>query len=367
MVKKKVVSVLDIGSAKLTVLTAGEGSNKNIVVYGRSDVEYSGFSDGELFEPEKFGEKLGKAIENVELTSNIAIKELTVGVPAEFCYNTTRKINLTFAKKLKLTPSALKEIYEMGVDGDEESIPISVEPIYNILDDGKKVIDVVGLKTSKLTAFVSVVFAKKDFIQLINENLAKLGVVSVKYVCSALAETQYLLGDLPSEAMLIDVGYLTTSIAVAKGRGLVNLFSFSQGGAHIMADLAECLELSLTEAEDLKNKIILTLQPSANDCYEVSSGAKERKIFVKVANEIVVSRLEYIAKLISICLQRCDIEEYFPVYLTGGGITAIKGAKDIIANSMGRTVGIISPTIVEFNKPYCSSIISLVQNAIKNI
>ncbi|MBQ4535266.1 MAG: hypothetical protein IJA22_00410 [Clostridia bacterium] len=364
--KKKLVSVLDIGSAKLTVLTASEGVNKNIVVHGRSEVEYSGFADGELFEPEKLSEKIGKAIENVELASNCAIKDLVVGIPAEFCFCTTRKINLSFAKKLKLTPQSIKEIYEMGIEGEENTIPISVEPIYNILDDGKKIIDASGQKTTKLTAFVSVIFAKKDFIDLINETLSRLGVVSVRYTCSALCETQYLLGDLASEAMIIDVGYLTTSIAVGKGRGLVNLFSFSQGGAHIMADLAECLELSLAEAEALKNKIVLTIQPSANDYYEVSNGAMERKIFIKVANEIVVSRLEYIAKLITICLERCDIEEYFPIYLTGGGITGIKGAKEIVSSVLGRTIGIISPTIVEYNKPYCSSLVSLINNAIKN-
>ena len=209
-------------------------------------------------------------------------------------------------------------------------------------------------------------FAKKEFIELLNQTLAKLGIVKVKYVASALTETQYLLGDLPSEAMIIDVGYLTTSIAVAKGRGLTHLFSFSQGGAHIMADLAECLELSLKEADDLKRKVVLTLQPSANDYYELSSGMMERKIYVKVANEIVSARLEYIAQLISMCLQKCEIEDYLPIYLTGGGITSIKGAKEILANALGRTVGVISPTIVEYNKPYCSSLISLVHCAIKN-
>lgn len=357
--KQQLSSILDIGSSKLSVLTGTKGCNQNFVVYGKSDVEYNGFSDGEFFEPELLKERIGKAIENVELLTGLAIKELTVGIPTEFCFSLTKKINVTFPSRKKLKPEILQEIYESAFEQMEGYLPLSVEPIYNILDDGKKLIDVSNKKTSKLTAFINCIYARSDFIELFNYLLGELGIVKVDYVCSSLSETQFLLGQLTSEAMIIDLGYLTTSVAVAKGNGLVNLFSFSLGGAHIIADLCECLNLTFKEAEELKNNIVLSLQPNTTDIYETSHLGRNRKIFTKIANEIVEDRLNYIASTINVCIQKCQNKDYMPIYLTGGGISQIKGAKEILSEKLGQNIGLIYPQVIEFNKPYYSSLISL--------
>lgn len=362
---KKLTSVLDIGSSKLTVLTGADGTNKNFIIYGKSDIEYSGFSEGEFFEPENLEEKIGKAIENVELATKFAIKELTIGVPAEFCYSTTKKINVTFATRKKLTKELIDEIYASSLEKSEEYTPISIKPIYNILDNGKKLITINNQKSTKLTSFVNIIYARNDFVEMFNKSLASLGILKVNYVCSALCEVNYLLGELTSEAMIIDIGYLTTSVAVAKGFGITNLFSFSQGGAHIMSDLAECLNITFKEAEDLKRNIILTLQPTTNDYYETSNLGKTRKIVTKIANEIVCDRLDIIAYTINACFQKCEVEDYMPIYLTGGGISQIKGAKDFLSEKIGQNIGLISPQIAEFSKPYHSSPISLLVCAIK--
>lgn len=362
---KKLTSVLDIGSSKLTVLTGAEGTNKNFIIYGKSDIDYSGFADGEFFEPDTLQEKIGKAIENVELATKFSIKELTVGVPSEFCYSTTKKINVTFATRKKLTKELIDEIYGSSLEHNDAYTPISIKPIYNILDNGKKLINVSNQKSTKITSFVNVIYARNEFVELFNKALAGLGILKVNYVCSALCEINYLLGELPTEAMIIDIGYLTTSVAVAKGAGLLNLFSFSQGGAHIMSDLAECLNITYKEAEDLKRSVILTLQPTTNDYYETSNVGKTRKIVTKIANEIVCDRLDTIAYTINACLEKCDIQDYMTIYLTGGGISQIKGAKDFLSEKIGQNIGLISPQIAEFSKPYHSSPISLLVCAIR--
>ena len=203
---------------------------------------------------------------------------------------------------------------------------------------------------------------------MFNSKLSNLGIVKVNYVCSALTEALYLLcqDELVNNAMLIDIGYLTTSVSVAKGCGLTNLFSFSLGGGHIMGDLAECLNISIKEAEELKRKIVLSLQPSANDFYEIQGLGKTKQIFTKLANEIVSDRLDMICSCINKCLKSCQSDEYMPIYLTGGGVSYMKGAKDYISKQIGYNVGLISPPLAEFNKPHLSSLISLLAYAIKD-
>lgn len=365
---KNIASVLEIGSSKISVLVGTEGTNHTFVIYGKSDVDYSGFSNGEFFEEEKLEDVIGKAIENVELATKLTVKELTVGVPAEFCVSTTKKVNITFVSRKKLTKELVQEIYDNAYEEIPEYTLVAIQPIYNILDDGKRLIKIENEKTSKITAFVNTIYIKSKFIEMFNSKLTNLGIVKVNYVCSALTEALYLLcqDELLTNAMLIDIGYLTTSVAVAKGGGLVELCSFSLGGGHIMGDLAECLNITFKEAEELKRKIVLSLQPTANDFYEIQSLGKTKQIFTKLANEIVADRLDMFCSCINTCLKKCQSDEYMPIYLTGGGVSYMKGAKDFISKKIGHNIGLISPPLAEFNKPHLSSLISLLAFAIKD-
>jgi len=365
---KNIASVLEIGSSKISILIGSEGTNHTFVIYGKSDVDYSGFSNSEFFEEEKLDDVIGKAIENVELATKLAVKELTVGVPAEFCVSHTKKVNVTFVSRRKLTKDLVQEIYESAFEEIPDYTLVGIQPIYNILDDGKRLIRIKNEKTSKITAFLNIIYIKTSFIKMFNQKLSNLGIVKVNYVCSALTEALYLLcqDELVTNAMLIDIGYLTTSVAVAKGGGLINLISFSLGGGHIMGDLSECLNLNVREAEELKRQIVLSLKPSANDFYEIQSLGKTKQIFTKLANEIVSDRLDMFCACINTCLKESQSDEYMPIYLTGGGISYMKGAKDFLSKKIGHNVGLISPPLAEFNKPHLSSLISLLAYALKD-
>ncbi|MDD4815542.1 MAG: cell division FtsA domain-containing protein [Clostridia bacterium] len=365
---KNIASVLEIGSSKISILIGSEGTNHTFVIYGKSDVDYSGFSNSEFFEEEKIDDIIGKAIENVELATKFTVKELTVGVPVEFCISTTKKVNITFVSRRKLTKNLIQEIYESAFEDIADYTLVGIQPIYNILDDGKRLIEVENQKTSKISSFLNLIYIKTSFIEMFNKKLSNLGIVKVNYVCSALAETQYLLcqDELATNAMIIDIGYLTTSVAVAKGGGLLNLYSFSLGGGHIMGDLSECLNINVKEAEELKRQIVLSLKPSANDFYEIHSMGKTKQIFTKLANEIVSDRLDMFCSCINTCLKESQSDEYMPIYLTGGGVSYMKGAKDFISKKIGHNVGLISPPLAEFNKPHLSSLISLLAHSLKD-
>ena len=55
---------------------------------------------------------------------------------------------------------------------------------------------------------------------------------------------------------------------------------------------------------------------------------------------------------------------YRPIYLTGGGITEIRGVREYLSMRLGRTVEILAPQVPSFNKAAQSSVLSLLDMAL---
>ena len=201
----------------------------------------------------------------------------------------------------------------------------------------------------------------------INSLLKNIGITTVEYLSSPLCEALYLLPQERREetAVLIDCGYIATSVAVVKGQGLISLKSFAVGGGHISADLMECLHISFDEAEQLRKQLVLSVVPSSNDDYELMRNSGIFPVSMKQANEITNDRIEMIATLIKKCLQK-DFETIpsMPFYLTGGGISYIKGGKDVLSKYMGVNVSVLCPNDVHFAKPHYSSLLGILSKAI---
>ena len=72
--------------------------------------------------------------------------------------------------------------------------------------------------------------------------------------------------------------------------------------------------------------------------------------------------------MIAKCLERSDYEfpDYVPFSLTGGGLCYIRGAKDILAQCLGRNVEIVTPKFPQLNLPNLSSSLGVLDFAISS-
>jgi cell division protein FtsA len=257
-----------------------------------------------------------------------------------------------------------------GDNFDEKYEVINIQPIYYTLDNNLRVLSPLGAVSAKLGGVLSYIMAEKTFTDEIRKILTAMGVPSVEFVSSVLAESLILFDEDKRDgtAVLVDVGYLTTSVAIVKGDGLLSLRSFSQGGGHITGDLATILQIPFSDAELLKRKVILSIEPSEEDIYEINGKNGIKTFPAQIVNEIVAHRISVIARTISKCLTTCEYEypDYIPYSLTGGGIAFMRGAKDAIANTVGREVEIVVPPYPQINKPNLSSAWGLLDMAIKN-
>lgn len=364
------VTALDIGSRSISVLIASSGVNDTFVIHGYGEKEYAGYYEGEFLEQDKLQDVISKAISDAQSSANSIVDKLYVGVPADFSFCKTKTITKTFGQKIKITEQELADIYQSSTydETPENYVLLTCAPISFILDDGRKVYKPVGQKTSKIIAQLSLIYAEKSFIENINLLLKNIGITTVEYLSSPLCESLYLLSDerREEEAVLVDCGYIETSVSIVKGQGLLSLKSFAVGGAHISADLMECLHISFEEAEQLRKQLILSVIPTDKDDYEISRSGRVLPISMKTANEITSARLEMMASLIKKCVQKeGDILPPIPHYLTGGGVCYIKGGKDVLSSYLGTNLTMLYPKDVHLAKPHYSSLLGILDKAIK--
>lgn len=363
------VSVIDFGSSKISVMIGESGVNNTFNIKGTGEVEYAGFINGEFVEPEKLYEAVASCVVKAETNSGLKINKLHIGVPAEFSYVVNKNSSVAFSKRTKVTDEQICKLFDYAskeVRADNSTI-ISRSPIYFLLDDNRKVIDPKGEVTTRLSGAVCFVLADNKFIDTIDSIAKKMGVNEVVYVSSALAESLYLLDPekRDSGAILVDVGYLTTSVSYVKGDGLVDMGKFSVGGGHITADLCQVLKISFKEAESLKRKVVLSLMADDNDFYEISSNGTITPVSAKLTNEIVSSRLDMIIGLINRCLIKMRGNNFIPVFITGGGVCFLKGGKDYISKGVGENVEVLTSNVPQLNRPNYSSILGLLDIALK--
>lgn len=364
------IAVMDIGTSKLAVLMGNRGINNTLNIIATHIEPYSGYYNGEFVELDKLPEQIANTISKAEINAGERIKKLFVGVPADFCICKTKQFMQNFGDKLKMAESDVLEIYQQAneLKDNEKYVLISCSPIYFVLDDGRQVLNPVGEKTCRISGEISYIYAEKSFISTINVALRRFGISTVEYLSSTLSENMYLLSDKNRDvpSIIVDCGYISTSVSITKGNGLLSLNTFSVGGGQVVSDLSECLKISYKEAEELKKQIVLSVVPQLSDGYEITRKGQLSVISMTETNEIVSARLEMICSLINKCLTSAQKKDLYkmPFYLTGGGICFIKGAKDYLSKYFGVNVEIISPPNLQLSKPNYSCLLGLLYSAV---
>lgn len=369
MVKKE-VAILDFGSSKVTVLIAERGVNGSFNIKGTGEIEYAGYYEGEFLEPDKVKLAVGLAINNAETTARSRITKLYIGVPGEFTTVVCRDAVVNFAKKKKISDDDINQLFYTGniYRKHPTHTVINNTPIYYTLDDNRRIIEPRGLYSTKLSGYISYTLAENNFLDFVESMLNELGIRSAEYISSTLAESLFLFDPEIRDryAILVDCGHISTNVMLVRGDGILFQNSFSIGGGHITGDLSQCLKISFFQAESLKRKIVLSLEPTDSDFYEIAGKDYMIPFSAKTTNEIAMERIDIIASFILKCFAKCEFEfpDYVPVYLTGGGLCYFKGIRDYLAKRVGRKVEIIAPPIAQLNRPHFSTALGVLDVAL---
>jgi len=337
----KVQYILDIGSSCLRLLAVTAFAGKQRIVAEES-VLYDGFLDGEFLSVDELENDLSTIIQNMNQKMRKPIASIVVGVPSEFCVCVCKRISRKYVGLHKITERDIKSLYESNANfGDsEEYRVINYSPMQCVLDGEYKTLSPVGKRTTSLLLDASYILAKTSFMKLISEKLKNLKVSHIDFVSTALGQAMLCepVKNNNRPIAIIDVGHISTGVCVYKGEGIALLTSFAMGGGHVSSDLMQVLKLSFKDAELIKRKVILSIESTKNEYYEICSKGNLIKAPINITNQVVKSRIEMIAKIVKDILTIDEVFKDIDIYLTGDGIANFKGVKNILKDITGLNV-----------------------------
>lgn len=366
------VAVLDVGSEKITLFYGNKSVNDTFNIKASSSIPYAGFADGEWLDENALAEVIGKAVEDVQSVTKTKIRKLFVGVPGEFTTTVVKEVEIMLDRRRRVVDRDIDELFDKGntYKTHKRYATINCAAIYYVLDDNRRIIEPRGLATDRMKALVSYVLCERKFAKKINEIVDSLKISEVEFVSAAWAEVMYLFEDEQRDksVILLDVGYITSSIIMARGDGLLYMSSFSCGGAHITGDLTLGLDIPYPHAEQLKTRLDLNRDVSVDDKYQVVVKGEQFTYSAVEVNEVAKARLDFLAEVVNGCLEKCEYEcpAHIPLYLTGGGLYGMRGAKEILSKCVNRSVEFVEPHDPKFAKPYYSSTLGLMDIAVKH-
>ncbi len=366
---KRSVAVLEIGSKNVTCVIAQRGVNGTFIIKSVAEKKYDGFDGGKFFSKKSVSEAIMSVISETSKNVRMRISDLYVGVPGEFSTVRTQNHTLAFNRKKRIGEKEIRELYNwFTLDKSSDYVITDVSAIYFELDDSRRVLHPQGAKTYKLTGYLSYMLCTKEFQHIVGNTCRTVGVKNIHYISESLAECDYLLNEQQKEypRVLIDCGYLTTNVCVAYGGGVLFQKAFSYGGGYITASLIDAFDIGLDFAEKLKRTINLGFDVKSTEKYTVTLNDDFIVVPIEKANLTARACLDELAGQISNLLTEWHIEcdRNVPAALTGGGISYMRGAKELLASRLDSGIFIVVPPVPAMNLPDKSACLSLLDRAL---
>ena len=365
---KTQIAALEFGTSKIVTMIAQSGGMDRLDIIGSGTVPYDGFSDGDWNTPGQMIQRVGDSIAAAELEANSKIKEIYVGVPGEYIHVRSCETEVDLPEgvvdeaAINAAQDAAADLLEISESG---GLVIHRTPSWFIVDDGKKTMSPGGRGT-RLRAMTTFVVADPQFIEDVSEMLGSHDITILGFLSPSLGESLLVLSleERDRGALLIDVGYLNTEISVVEGDAIVYHAILPRGGGHITADLAVGLRIPMKAAEQIKRNYVFNPDEFDMDSFsEVYDDNGRRRTFPrKAVSGIVEASFKELTDMIEMTIAN-DAEQYLgkrsQVYLTGGGIALMRGAREALAAAIGRPVKISAAKSSKLNSPVYASALGL--------
>jgi cell division ATPase FtsA len=248
--------------------------------------------------------------------------------------------------------------------------------MYFTLGDNRKYFtenDLYGVPTTLLKGALCYYYANTDFVGATTAVLKDLGFETPRFLPSTLAQALYLLPPKRREgyAFLLDVGFLTTSISVVYGNGIVREQAFDCGLGTVLVSLMQELDVDYTLAEE----ILAAANVSGGSVPKELTWTSENGEYtfpVWRINEIVKCSLDVLCE---------KVENFFavhyrekaatalavnPISLTGEGIGGVTGAAEHLSRRLNRLTETVAPDLPYYDKPVFSSRIALLNMSLSD-
>ena len=365
---KTQIAAIEFGTSKIVTVIAQNGGMDRLDIIGSGTVPYDGYSDGDWNTPEQMIERVRDSIAAAELEANSKIREIYVGVPGEYIHVLSGETEVDLPSG-EVDDEAVNAVQDAAADllhiSQSGGLVMHRTPSWFIVDDGKKTMLPRGRGT-KLKAMTTFIVADPQFIDDVSEMLGRQDITILGFLSTSLGESLLVLNheERDRTAVLIDVGYLNTEISVVEGDAIVYHAILPRGGGHITADLADGLRIHMRSAEQIKRGYVFNPDEFEADAFsEVVDGRGRRQTFPRErVSRIVEDSFGELADMIEQTFSN-DIERMLgkrsQVFLTGGGIALMRGAREALSARIQRPVKVSVAKSSKLNSPVYSALLGL--------
>ena len=369
------VAILDIRSNEVFFSLGAKGVNGTFVISNSHAEKYEGFSKGAFLDEKSLRKAVSDSVNSVRQNYGGTIKTVYVGVPSAFISVLTKGHTVSFSSKRKVSSADVDYLYESG--WNELAVGgrcIRRSSMYYSLGDNRKYFsaeDLYGAATTSLQGGLCYYCISEQFYQMLTAILKELGIEEMKFIPSTLAQSLYLMPDKKRKgyAFLLDVGFLTSSISVIYGSGIVHEETFDFGVGTVLVELMDELGVDLATAEEILSTSNISGGIVPNNLLWTSEFG-DRQFPVRLINDVIKSSLDTLCEQVDSFFQIRYKDKKTsgflinPISLTGEGISAIKGSKEHISKRISRLTEVVVPDLPYFDKPAFSSRIALLNMAI---
>ena len=355
--------IVDIDSKNVTTMISTKKSGNVFAVKNELSKSYSGFYEGEFLNKNELGNTIVTLLETFKMSSKKLPKEVYISVPSEFCSVKQAKVNVNFDRERVVVDDDIRYLIEKGCNYQSKGYTCVNKSVIELRTNknGGAFFDIRGMKASRIFGKISYIFAEDKYVNYIITILKRFKFKSIKFISTAWAQGMGLLDENRRTApyMIIDIGYLSTSIMIGKAKGILDLTTICTGSAEVVADMYEMVDLPFEMLEEFLYDMDFTMNYAeiGNDVFH---GYEIDTLFMY---QIVESRirliLETIKEIIGVNIMK--IPEYSPIYITGYGLAVIRGFAKMAEEYFGKRVEILASNMPKYKDLKKVNIASMMQ------
>ncbi len=353
-------AIIDIGSSKVLCLICSANQGENMLVHGAGIKEYGGYKKGEFESEQSFSDAIVDALDMAEREAKHRVREISVGVPAPFMLVRLQDGLLDIGGR-KIDYEDIEQLLNASTAFDQpEGYALMHSTPTGFLVDGAFRPDMpIGITAKSLSARVSHVFVNTHFQNLVSDALKRIGLDADMYIGVPLSEALFVIPEAERihGAVLIDVGATHTDVGYVQGNALLACKSIDVGGVHFTSDLSYGLRTQMVIAEGIKRRYVYALDYQDNvDLVRVPGGGT-LKVEHAAIQFIIEARTKELADLIMRTMMEMGVpvSTDLPVYLTGGGISLMRGSCEFLEAAMGIPIQVRMPWMPRLSSPNYAS------------